>query len=230
MTSPSKKPAILVLLSGKGTNLQAIIDNVEHGFIDAEIAAVISNTPNVRGLERARAHHIPAIVIDHRDFDNREAFDNALQKKIDHYKPALIVLAGFMRIFTNRFTDHYQSRMINIHPSLLPKYKGLDTHARALAAGDPNHGCSVHLVTSELDGGPIIAQDSTPILASDTVDTLAERIQKIEHRILPLCVKLLLEGIIVPGPGGLTLNGKPLPACGIPLEQLESTYGHACQS
>jgi len=155
---PSKTCNVVVLLSGSGSNLQALIDSIhaEHG--SARIRAVISNRPDAFGLQRAKAAGIDTAVLEHGGFDGREAFDAALMQLIDGFAPDLVVLAGFMRILSGAFVRHYQGRLLNIHPSLLPKYKGLHTHQRALDAGDAEHGCSVHFVTEELDGGPLVVQ------------------------------------------------------------------------
>jgi len=154
----SKK--IVVLISGNGSNLQAVIDACEDKKINGDVVAVISNKPDVYGLERATNHNITANVVNHKSYDSREEYDEHLQVEIDKHQPDLVVLAGFMRILTPQFVEHYQGRMINIHPSLLPKYQGLNTHQRAIDAGDDVHGVSVHFVTAELDGGPVILQFS----------------------------------------------------------------------
>lgn len=185
---------IVVLISGNGSNLQAIIDAVHRGELPAEIRAVISNRPEAFGLERARRAGIPTQVIDHRRFADRESFDAALQSAIDGYHPALVVLAGFMRILTPAFVRHYLGRMLNVHPSLLPAFRGLDTHRRALAAGAAEHGLSIHFVTDELDGGPVIIQQKVPILAGDDVDALAARVRDAEHRLYPRVIRWFAEG------------------------------------
>ena len=167
---------IVVLISGSGTNLQALIDQIHQGDTPARVVAVISNRADAYGLQRAEQAGIPARVLSHRDFDSREAYDTALRALIDTYHPDLIVLAGFMRILSDNFVRHYQGRMINIHPSLLPHYKGLNTHQRAIEAGDTEHGCSVHYVTPELDGGPVILQAGVPIDASDPPESLAQKV------------------------------------------------------
>ncbi len=187
------KKNIVVLISGSGTNLQAIIDNVASGAIPANIASVISNIPDVKGLERAQKACIETNVVSHKDFANRDLFDAALIKTIDSYKPDLIILAGFMRILGDEFVNHYQGRMLNIHPSLLPKFTGLNTHSRAIEANEQIHGTSVHFVTPELDGGPVIIQATVPVLADDTEKTLAERVLIQEHRIYPLATKWFIE-------------------------------------
>ncbi|MGD8546480.1 MAG: phosphoribosylglycinamide formyltransferase, partial [Thiohalophilus sp.] len=168
--------SVVVLISGSGTNLQAMIDQIHSTDIPARIVAVISNRADAYGLKRAEQASIPAEILSHRDFATREDYDHALQQLIDRYQPGLIVLAGFMRILSDDFVRHYQGRMINIHPSLLPRYKGLNTHQRVLDAGDDLHGCSVHYVTPELDGGPVILQAAVPIEDDDTPESLAQRV------------------------------------------------------
>jgi len=193
---------IVVLISGGGSNLQAIIDNIQTENIKAEIVAVISNHTDAYGLERAEKASIDNHVLDHTVFDSRESFDQSLSQIIDSYEPDLIVLAGFMRILSDEFVEHFHGRMINIHPSLLPKYKGLNTHQRALESGDSEHGASVHFVIPELDAGTVIIQGVVPIKANDTADELQQRVHKIEHQIYPQAVKYLAED-------GLTLkNGE----------------------
>lgn len=179
---------IVVLISGNGSNLQAAIDACEANKINGEVVAVISNKPDVYGLERATNHKIPAEVVNHKTYDSREEYDAQLQLDIDKHQPDLVVLAGFMRILTPQFVEHYQGRMINIHPSLLPKYQGLNTHQRAIDAGDDVHGVSVHFVTAELDGGPVILQAKVPIFPEDTADDLAARVHQQEHRIYPMVI------------------------------------------
>jgi phosphoribosylglycinamide formyltransferase-1 len=181
--------SIVVLISGSGSNLQAIIDAIASGQINGRIAAVLSNKEDAFGLERARAAGISEIVINHQDYDSRESFDAAMVDAIDAHNPDLIVLAGFMRILSADFVRHYQGRMFNIHPSLLPKYKGLNTHQRALQAGDSQHGCTVHFVTEELDGGPLALQAPIDILATDTTESLQQRVHSFEHKIYPLAVE-----------------------------------------
>lgn len=182
-SSPQCK--VVVLISGSGSNLQALIDNIASGDNPAQISAVISNRADAYGLQRAQSAGIATQVLDHKQFDGREAFDAALAAAIDAHQPQLVVLAGFMRILSAGFVRHYQGRLLNIHPSLLPKYKGLHTHQRALDAGDREHGCSVHFVTEELDGGPLVVQAVVPIAADDTADTLAQRVHGAEHQIYP---------------------------------------------
>lgn len=184
---------VVILISGRGSNLQAIIDETRHG-LPIEIRAVISNNPHAPGLEHARAAAIPGEVVDHRQFADREAFDRALMAAIDRHAPRLVVLAGFMRILGPAFIAHYAGRLINIHPSLLPAFPGLDTHARALEAGVAQHGASVHFVTDAVDAGPVIAQAVVPVLPGDTPETLAARVLEQEHRLYPLAIRWLVEG------------------------------------
>lgn len=181
---------IVVLISGSGSNLQSIID----ADLPIEIRAVISNCADAYGLTRAEQAGIPTAVLDHKQFPDRESYDTALQELIDSYGPKLLVLAGFMRILSDGFVRHYEGRMMNIHPSLLPKYRGLNTHARAIEAGDREAGCSVHFVTPELDAGPVIAQARVPIHEDDTPETLAARVLEQEHRIYPEAIRLFAEG------------------------------------
>jgi len=185
---------IVVLISGSGSNLQAIIDKIELGVLNAEITAVISNVAGVKGLERAQKHQIPNHVIAHGDFDSREAFDSKLQSVIDEINPDLIVLAGFMRILSPAFAKHFRGKMLNIHPSLLPKYPGLHTHQRALDAGDAEHGTTIHFVTEELDGGPVVHQRKFPIEETDTAETLFAKVQQLEHQMYPEVIKQFCEG------------------------------------
>lgn len=206
---------LVVLVSGSGSNLQAFIDRVADGSLPVQIAAVISNRADAYALERAQRAGIATEVIDHRGFSSREAFDQVLMAHIDAFRPNLVVLAGFMRILTPAFVQHYSGRLLNTHPSLLPKYPGTDTHARAIAAGDSEHGASVHLVTEELDGGPLVAQTRVPIVPGDTPDTLRARVQAAEHRMYPQVVGWLASGRLKQGADGITLDGKPVGATGI---------------
>ncbi len=183
---------VVVLISGSGSNLQAIID----ARLPLTIRAVISNKAEAYGLERARQAGIPTEVIDHREFADRPAFDAALQQRIDRYQPDLVVLAGFMRILTDELVNHYRGRMINIHPSLLPKYRGTNTHTRAIEAGDTVAGCSVHWVTPELDAGPVLLQAEVPIHPGDNADTLAARVLEQEHKIYPEAIRRIASGEI----------------------------------
>jgi phosphoribosylglycinamide formyltransferase-1 len=205
---------VVVLISGSGSNLQALIDGWQAGDLPIEIAAVISNRPAVLGLQRAEQAGVPALVLDHTRFAERETFDRELMGLIDSHEPDLVVLAGFMRILTTGFTRHYLGRMLNIHPSLLPKYQGLYTHQRALDAGDREHGVTVHFVTDELDGGPAVVQARVPVRASDDAASLAKRVQQQEHIIYPLAVRWFAEGRLRMHNGQSWLDGEPLPPGG----------------
>ncbi|MBC7200031.1 MULTISPECIES: phosphoribosylglycinamide formyltransferase [Stutzerimonas] len=204
---------VVVLISGSGSNLQALIDS-QGPTNPMRIVAVISNRADAYGLERARAAGIPTRVLSHRDYADREAFDSALVEAVDAYGPDLVVLAGFMRILTAGFVRHYRGRLLNIHPSLLPRHKGLDTHRRALEAGDPEHGCSVHFVTEELDGGPVALQAGVPIAPGESLDALVERVHQQEHLIYPLAVRWFAEGRLRLAEQGAMLDGQLLPASG----------------
>lgn len=179
---------IVVLISGRGSNLQALI------AANLPICAVISNRADAVGLAHAREHGIETTVVEHAAFVTREGFDAKLIAAIDHHAPTLIVLAGFMRVFTDAFVHRYAGRMINIHPALLPAFPGLNTHARALASGTKIHGCTVHYVTPALDSGPIIIQAAVPVCAGDTAETLAARVLRQEHVIYPRAVRWVLDG------------------------------------
>ena len=205
---------VVVLLSGTGSNLQALIDSTRTGNSPVRIAAVISNRSDAYGLQRARDAGIDTRSLDHKAFDGRGAFDSALIELIDAFNPKLVVLAGFMRILSADFVRHYQGRLLNIHPSLLPKYKGLHTHQRALEAGDTEHGCSVHFVTEELDGGPLVVQAVVPVESADSAQTLAQRVHTQEHRIYPLAVRWFAEGRLILGEQGALLDGQLLAASG----------------
>jgi len=188
-TKEEQKPRIVVLISGSGSNMAAIADAVKQGDIDAEISAVICNRPEAPGLQKAKDRDIETQVIDHKEFASREDFDVALMRCIDDYQPDLVVLAGFMRILTADFVIRYHGRMLNIHPSLLPKYQGLNTHQRALDAGDEQHGVTVHFVTEELDGGPNVIQAVVPVYDGDDATSLQQRVHSQEHVIYPIAVK-----------------------------------------
>lgn len=194
MSETVQKLRLVVLISGSGSNLQAIIDGCANGSIDAGVAAVISNRPGVKGLQRAAHAGIANEVLEHTRFESREAFDQAMIELIDGYRPDLVILAGFMRILTPGFVRHYAGRMFNIHPSLLPKFQGLHTHRRALEAGEREHGASVHFVTEELDGGPVVLQASVPVLDGDDEETLAARVLRQEHRIYPEVIQWFAQG------------------------------------
>ncbi|MFP4560134.1 MAG: phosphoribosylglycinamide formyltransferase [Thiohalorhabdus sp.] len=184
----------VVLVSGGGTNLQALLDWAAEGRLGAEIAGVVSNRPQAYALERARAAGVPTRVVDHTEYPDRPAFDAALREAVTAFRPDLLVLAGFMRILTPAFTGPFNGRMINVHPSLLPAFRGLDTHRKALEAGCRLHGTTVHLVTDDLDAGPIIAQGAVRVDDADTPETLARRVQAVEHRLLPQAVRWFAEG------------------------------------
>lgn len=203
---------VVVLISGGGSNLQALIDAQTSG-LPIRIVAVVSNRADAPGLDRARRHAIPAEILSHRDYSDRETYDAALQRLIDRYRPGLVALAGFMRILTPGFVNHYYGRMFNIHPSLLPKLRGLHTHRRALDAGETTHGASVHFVTAELDGGPVVLQASVPVLPADDAETLMARVLEQEHRIYPCAVRWFAEGrLALDANGTPRLDGEPLVA------------------
>ena len=183
---------IVMLISGNGSNLQAIIDAIDRG-LKVRIKAVISNRPDAYGLERAQQANLTTHLIDHHDYASREAFDQALQETIDHHQPDLIVLAGFMRRLSADFVRHYPKNIINIHPSLLPKYPGLNTHQKVLDHQDKTHGVSIHYVTEALDAGPIIAQEQFSVMPDDTVDSLKKKVHTIEHRLYPAIIERLAE-------------------------------------
>lgn len=206
---------IVVLISGSGSNLQALIDQSLQGKLKVNICAVISNKADAYGLERAKSAGIATHALSHKSFDSREEFDAELQKIIDQYQPKLVVLAGFMRILTEAFTKHFEGRMLNIHPSLLPKYKGLNTHQRAIDAKETEHGVSVHFVSSELDAGAVIVQASTKIESNETADTLAAKVHSLEHIIYPLAVKWFSEGKLTYDNGQAILDGQVIPENGI---------------
>ena len=190
---------IVILISGRGSNMQALLE----AKLPCEIAAVISNRPDAEGLAIAQSHGVPTRIVDHKKYQDRAGFDTALAEAIDNYQPDLIVLAGFMRILTENFVTRYRGKLINIHPSLLPAYSGLDTHARALQDGVKIHGCTVHFVTPDLDHGPIIIQAAVPVLRDDTEQMLAARVLHEEHRIYPQAIRWLCKGQIK-----LTAQGK----------------------
>jgi phosphoribosylglycinamide formyltransferase-1 len=202
--------AVVALISGRGSNLQAIIDAAADGSLPIVLRAVISNRRDAAGLERAAQAGIATAVVDHTAYPDREAFDAALQVAIDRHDPGLVVLAGFMRVLTPGFVAHYHGRMLNIHPSLLPKYRGLHTHERALADGASEHGASVHFVTDDLDGGPVVLQARVPVLPDDTAETLAARVLTQEHRIYPAVIRWMAAGRLrIVGDHAL-LDGVPL--------------------
>jgi phosphoribosylglycinamide formyltransferase-1 len=203
----SRKKAV-VLISGSGSNLQAFIDQVDDGQLKLDIALVISNKPKAFGLERATMADIETDCLDHKEFASRQHFDKALMQRIDQAQADIVILAGFMRILTSDFVNHYRNRLINIHPSLLPKYPGVDTHQRALAAGDKWHGASIHFVVPEVDAGPIILQGRLTLNANDSVESLQQRIHKIEHQLYPLAVRWFTEDRLSIKNGEVLLDGE----------------------
>ena len=207
--SPRQLPLrVAVLASGRGSNLQALIDARFAGSLDIEIVGVFSDKAKAVALERARTHGIPAVALDPRDHYDRLAFDEALFAAVDGTQPDLIVCAGYMRLISPEVVERYAGKMINIHPSLLPAYQGLKTHARVLAAGDATHGASVHFVTAELDGGPVIAQARIDVLTGDTPEEMAARLLPHEHRLLVATVALLARRHVFPTPFGIAIDGR----------------------
>ncbi|MDN3523823.1 phosphoribosylglycinamide formyltransferase [Halomonas sabkhae] len=214
---PADARRIVVLISGTGSNLQALIEAQEHDRLGGEIVAVVSNQADAQGLKRARDAGIDAVALPHREYESREAFDGALIKVIERHEPDLVVLAGFMRILTPRFVQRFLGRMLNIHPSLLPAYQGLHTHDRALEDGVSEHGCSVHFVTEELDGGPVALQAAVRVDADDGLESLKDKVQAREHLILPIAVNWFLEGRLQLTGDHITMDGISLPPTGMRL-------------
>ncbi len=206
----NKSLSVVVLISGNGSNLQALIGATSQDDYPARIAAVISNRNDAYGLQRARDAGIACRVLPHQEYEGREAYDQALMALIDSFDPGLVVLAGFMRILSAGFVEHYSGRLLNIHPSLLPKYKGLHTHQRVLDGGETEHGASVHFVTLELDGGPLVLQSSVPVLDDDTQERLAARVLEQEHIIYPQAVKWFAEGRLKLVDGVAMLDNKAI--------------------
>ena len=210
-----------VLISGSGTNLQALIDDCARADAESEIVLVLSNRSDAFGLTRAERAGLPHRVIDHEGYDSREAFEQALTETLEASGVELVCLAGFMRVLTTDFVERWRDRLINIHPSLLPAFKGLDTHARAIEAGVRFAGCTVHFVRPDVDSGPIIVQAAVPVLPEDTVETLAARVLREEHRCLPLAVRLIAQGFVsvvnercvvdAEAPDGALINPAPGP-------------------
>lgn len=201
---------VAVLISGAGSNLQALLDAQAHeGY---RVVGVVSNRPAAAGLERARVAGIPALTIDHTAFADRPAFEAALGAELERLAPDLIVLAGFMRVLTADFVARFTGRMLNVHPSLLPAYRGLDTHARVLAAGERWHGCSVHFVTAELDGGPVVLQGRLAVQPGDTAAGLQARVQALEHQLYARVVGWIAQGRLRWQDAGPWLDGAPLAA------------------
>ncbi|TCK17832.1 phosphoribosylglycinamide formyltransferase-1 [Thiogranum longum] len=212
MTETHAPLKLVVLISGRGSNLKAILEAIDAGELPAVVSAVISNRVDAPGLACASERAIDTLVLDAADYPDREAYDHALQGMIDLFKPGLVVLAGFMRILSPAFVHHYSGRLINIHPSLLPELRGLDTHRRALEAGHTEHGASVHFVTEELDGGPVIAQVRLPVLPDDNADTLEQRVLEQEHRLYVTVIQWIAEGRVSLEDDGLHFDGEVLDA------------------
>jgi phosphoribosylglycinamide formyltransferase-1 len=201
---------VAVLISGRGSNMVALIEAAKDSAFPAEIVVVISNDPTAQGLQRAAAANIATAVVDHRQFGrDREAFQRALQRELENFRIELVCLAGFMRLLTPWFVKQWEGRMLNIHPALLPAFKGLDTHARAIAAGVKQHGATVHFVVPEMDAGPIIAQGAVPVLPGDTEAALAARVLEVEHRIYPQALRLVAEDRVRIENGNCLIDGKP---------------------
>ncbi|WP_044564714.1 phosphoribosylglycinamide formyltransferase [Azospirillum sp. B4] len=186
-----------VLISGRGSNLQALLDATSAPDFPAEVALVLANKADAAGLERARAAGVPALAIPHKDYADKPAFEQAMTQALEDAGVRLVCLAGFMRLLSPWFVDHWRDRLINIHPSLLPAFPGIDTHQRALDAGVRFHGCTVHYVRSAVDSGPIVAQAAVPVRAGDTADTLADRVLAAEHQLYPLAVRLIAQGQVM---------------------------------
>ena len=213
---------IAVLISGAGSNLQALIDASARQRLDGRIGLVLSNKPGVSGLDRAAAAGIECAVVNHKEYGSREDFDRALVAALAPQQPDLVILAGFMRILTPEFIEPYQGRLLNIHPSLLPKYPGLNTHQRALEAGDEFAGATVHFVTEELDGGPPVVFARVPIGADDTPETLSGRVRAREHQIYPLAAQWFCQGRLALTERGAELDGELLPPGGVDVDTVSS--------
>lgn len=209
-----RRAPVVILISGRGSNLRAIVEATRAGRLPIEIRAVISNNPGAEGLSFARSAGLTTETLDHRAFADRNAFDQALGKVVDRYQPELVILAGFMRILGQDFIRHYAGRLLNIHPSLLPAFRGLNTHARALEAGATEHGASVHFVTNDLDGGPLIVQRRVPVQPGDTPETLAKRVLAEEHRLYPLAIRWFVEKRLSIRDGQVLLDGAIRPEQG----------------
>jgi phosphoribosylglycinamide formyltransferase-1 len=201
---------LAVLISGRGSNLKALLDAIAAGELGAQVVLVLSNRPGAAGLDLAAAAGLTCAVVDHRQYPDRPAFEQALLTALDTAQPDLLVLAGFMRVLTADFVDRYRGRLINIHPSLLPAFPGLDTHARALAARATEHGASVHFVTAAVDGGPLIAQIRVPVRAGDTPDSLAARVLAAEHQLYPRVIRWYADGRLALEGDSVLLDGRPL--------------------
>ncbi|MGP1953195.1 MAG: phosphoribosylglycinamide formyltransferase [Arsenophonus sp. ET-KM2-MAG3] len=213
---------IVVLISGNGGNLQAIINAYQKQNVAIKISAVFTDNPIAYGLERAKKASISTIVMKKEDYPNNHAYDSSLITKIEKYQPNLIVLAGYMRILTSCFINHYLGKIINIHPSLLPKYPGLDTHRKVMENGDKEHGTSIHFVTEKVDAGPIILQVKVPIFSKDKLQDIIARVQTEEHRIYPLVIKWLLNCQLTMIDNSIFINNSKLPECGYFNEEIMS--------
>jgi phosphoribosylglycinamide formyltransferase 1 len=203
---------IAILISGRGSNMRVIAERAAAGTLPVDVRVVVSDQPAAEGLQAAAALNIATRVLAPREFADRPSYDRALVQLLEQYQPKLIVLAGFMRILTPHFIGAFPGRMLNVHPSLLPKYRGLHTHRRALEAGDTLHGVSVHFVTEELDGGPVVLQAEVPVLPGDSEKTLSARVQQAEHRIYPQAIDWFARGRLLLKDGRAWLDGKPLDA------------------
>jgi phosphoribosylglycinamide formyltransferase 1 len=203
---------IAILISGRGSNMRVIAERAAAGTLPVDVRAVVSDQPVAEGLQTAAALNIATRVLQPREFADRLSYDRALVQLLEQYQPQLIVLAGFMRILTPHFIGAFANRILNVHPSLLPKYRGLHTHRRALEAGEELHGVSVHFVTEELDGGPVVLQAEVPVLSGDSEKTLSARVQQAEHRIYPQAIDWFARGRLLLKDGRAWLDGKPLDA------------------
>ncbi|WP_043526379.1 phosphoribosylglycinamide formyltransferase [Litchfieldella xinjiangensis] len=213
---------VVVLISGNGSNLQALIDAQSYDELGGQIVAVISNVADAYGLQRARDAGIDAVVLPHGEYDSREAYDGALIKVIERHEPDLIVMAGFMRILSPLFIHRFHGRMLNIHPSLLPAYRGLNTHAKVLVDGGKEHGASVHFVTEELDGGPVVIQAAVDIAEGESVESLQQKVHAREHLIYPIAVKWFLQGRLRLAAQGATFDGIDLPPQGLRMSHADA--------
>lgn len=212
--SPEHPLKIAVLISGNGSNLQAIIDAIADG-LPAEICAVISNEEDAYGLERAKREQIPTDVLLKSAAADKDVYDQLLRKTIDSYQPELIILAGFMHILNADIVTHFKNRIVNIHPSLLPKYRGMNTHEQVLAANDKTHGATVHVVTSKLDDGPIVIQATVPVSSDDDVNSLKNKVHMLEHKLYPETIRLYAAGRLKFQDDGVLLDGELLPPEGL---------------
>lgn len=210
MTTVTRPKRLVILISGSGTNMVNLIEHCQAGRINAQVVAVISNKADAGGLSKARELGVESIALPHTDYASRDDYDHALRQAVENYQPDLVILAGFMRILTPVFVSAFARRLLNIHPSLLPKYKGIHTHQRALDAGDSEHGVSVHFVTEELDGGPVVLQAKVPIFPGDEADDLQARVHEQEYRIYPLVVKWFCADRLACTAEGVVLDGNIL--------------------